>query len=110
MSFCDNCFVGEDAPGLHHPHSVLITSTAQLLRTREYPKVRRPFLPRGRVFNPDGIPGKIQKIGGIESYVATPSIPHPKERVLIFLTDIFGLSLVNNRVRNPHGLVCLVGG
>ncbi|KAJ7812098.1 dienelactone hydrolase [Mycena olivaceomarginata] len=47
----------------------------------------------------EGTPeGKIEKIGGIESYVATPSIPHPKERVLIFLTDIFGLSLVNNRL------------
>ncbi|KAF7333527.1 Dienelactone hydrolase endo-1,3,1,4-beta-D-glucanase [Mycena venus] len=47
----------------------------------------------------EGTPeGKIETIGGIECYVATPTIPHPKERMLIFLTDIFGLALPNNRL------------
>ncbi|KAJ6510798.1 Alpha/Beta hydrolase protein [Mycena sanguinolenta] len=47
----------------------------------------------------DGTPeGKIETIGGIECYVATPTIPHPSERVLIYLTDIFGLALENNRL------------
>ncbi|KAJ6558375.1 Alpha/Beta hydrolase protein [Mycena capillaripes] len=47
----------------------------------------------------EGTPeGKLEKIGGIECYIATPTIPYPKERVLIFLTDIFGLALPNNRL------------
>ncbi|KAJ7123781.1 chlorocatechol-degradation protein [Mycena crocata] len=47
----------------------------------------------------DGTPeGKTESIGGIECYVATPTIPYPKDKVLIFLTDIFGLALPNNRL------------
>ncbi|KAJ7102845.1 dienelactone hydrolase endo-1,3,1,4-beta-D-glucanase [Mycena epipterygia] len=47
----------------------------------------------------DGTPeGKIEMIGGIECYVATPTIAHPEDKVLIFLTDIFGLALANNRL------------
>ncbi|KAJ7242374.1 Alpha/Beta hydrolase protein [Mycena haematopus] len=47
----------------------------------------------------DGTPeGTIETIGGIECYVATPTVPHPSERVLIFLTDVFGLALENNRL------------
>ncbi|KAK7039354.1 dienelactone hydrolase endo-1,3,1,4-beta-D-glucanase [Favolaschia claudopus] len=42
--------------------------------------------------------GKIEKIGGIECYVATPTIPHPVERVVLLLTDIFGLAGQNNRL------------
>ncbi|KAJ6542006.1 chlorocatechol-degradation protein [Mycena vulgaris] len=42
--------------------------------------------------------GKTETIGGIECYVATPTIPYPKDKVLIFLTDIFGLALANNRL------------
>ncbi|KAJ7237268.1 dienelactone hydrolase endo-1,3,1,4-beta-D-glucanase [Mycena haematopus] len=44
----------------------------------------------------EGTPeGKIESIGGIECYVATPTIDYPKDKVVLFLTDIFGLSLVN---------------
>ncbi|KAJ7187110.1 chlorocatechol-degradation protein [Mycena filopes] len=47
----------------------------------------------------DGTPeGKIEQIGGIECYVATPTIAHPSDKVLLFLTDIFGLALQNNRL------------
>ncbi|KAJ7018476.1 chlorocatechol-degradation protein [Mycena alexandri] len=47
----------------------------------------------------DGTPeGKIEKIGGIECYIATPTIAHPTDKVLVFLTDIFGLALQNNRL------------
>ncbi|KAJ7457954.1 Alpha/Beta hydrolase protein [Mycena galericulata] len=47
----------------------------------------------------EGTPeGKIEKIGGVECYVATPSTAYPKDKVLIFLTDIFGLALANNRL------------
>ncbi|KAJ7276885.1 alpha/beta-hydrolase [Mycena rebaudengoi] len=40
--------------------------------------------------------GKHEKIGGIDTYIATPVIPYPKDKVVIFLTDVFGLALQNN--------------
>ncbi|KAJ7609045.1 dienelactone hydrolase endo-1,3,1,4-beta-D-glucanase [Roridomyces roridus] len=47
----------------------------------------------------DGTPeGKVEKIGGIETYVATPSVDYPKDKVVLFLTDIFGLPLVNAKL------------
>jgi hypothetical protein len=46
----------------------------------------------------EGTPaGKIETIGGVRSYVATPSGEHAKEKVLLLLTDIFGLELVNGQ-------------
>ncbi|KAJ7074716.1 chlorocatechol-degradation protein [Mycena amicta] len=47
----------------------------------------------------EGTPeGKIEQIGGIECYVATPAVSYPNKKVLVFLTDIFGLALQNNRL------------
>jgi len=47
----------------------------------------------------EGTPeGKIEQIGGIECYVATPTIDYPKDKVLLFLTDVFGIPLENNRL------------
>ncbi|PPQ72441.1 hypothetical protein CVT26_003770 [Gymnopilus dilepis] len=40
--------------------------------------------------------GKFEKIGGVESYVATPSGDYPKDKVILFLPDVFGLPLTNN--------------
>ncbi|KAJ7269533.1 chlorocatechol-degradation protein [Mycena rebaudengoi] len=40
--------------------------------------------------------GKHEKIGGIDCYIATPVIPYPKDKLVIFLSDIFGLALQNN--------------
>ncbi|OCH96371.1 alpha/beta-hydrolase [Obba rivulosa] len=42
--------------------------------------------------------GKLEKIGGIECYVGTPTVDYPKDKVVLFLTDVFGLSLVNNKL------------
>jgi len=43
--------------------------------------------------------GKTEKIGGVECYVATPSnADYPKDKVVLFLTDVFGLPLVNNKL------------
>jgi hypothetical protein len=39
--------------------------------------------------------GKIEKIGGVESYVATPEVDYPKDKVVLFLPDVFGHKLVN---------------
>ncbi|KAJ6632109.1 chlorocatechol-degradation protein [Mycena sp. CBHHK59/15] len=40
--------------------------------------------------------GKTATIDGVECYIATPTTPYPKDKALIFLTDIFGLALPNN--------------
>ncbi|KAF8074669.1 dienelactone hydrolase endo-1,3,1,4-beta-D-glucanase [Lyophyllum atratum] len=44
----------------------------------------------------DGTPeGKWEEIGGVKSYVATPAIDYPKDKVVLFLTDVFGVQLLN---------------
>ncbi len=48
-----------------------------------------------------GRPGKIEKIGGVECYVATPTGEYPKDKVVLFLTDVFGIPLINNKVSLP---------
>ncbi|KZT25121.1 alpha/beta-hydrolase [Neolentinus lepideus HHB14362 ss-1] len=42
--------------------------------------------------------GKIETIGGVESYVATPTVDYPKNKVILFLTDVFGYYLDNNKL------------
>jgi len=42
--------------------------------------------------------GKIEQIGGVECYVATPSGDYPKDKVVLIMTDVFGLALVNNKL------------
>ncbi|KAL1682888.1 Alpha/Beta hydrolase protein [Schizophyllum commune] len=47
----------------------------------------------------EGTPtGKIEKINGVDTYVATPEVDYPKDKVLLLLTDIYGLPLVNNQL------------
>ncbi|KAJ7261866.1 dienelactone hydrolase endo-1,3,1,4-beta-D-glucanase [Mycena rebaudengoi] len=44
----------------------------------------------------DGTPeGKIETIGGVKAYVATPTVDYPKDKILLYLPDVFGLELVN---------------
>ena len=43
-------------------------------------------------------PGKWEKIGGVDCYVSTPTVDYPKDKVLLFLTDAFGLELTNSLV------------
>lgn len=43
--------------------------------------------------------GKFENIGGFNCYVATPTGDYPKDIVVLFLTDVFGLALNNNLVR-----------
>jgi hypothetical protein len=38
-------------------------------------------------------------INGIKTYVATPKVDYPKDKAVIYLTDVFGLELPNNLVR-----------
>jgi len=42
--------------------------------------------------------GKWEEINGVKSYVATPSKDYPKDKAIIFLTDLFGPDLINNRL------------
>ncbi|KAI0685890.1 dienelactone hydrolase endo-1,3,1,4-beta-D-glucanase [Cytidiella melzeri] len=42
--------------------------------------------------------GQHTQIGGIDCYVATPSFPYPKDKVILILTDVFGIPLINNRL------------
>ena len=44
------------------------------------------------------IKGKLEKIGGIDSYVAIPSGEYPKDKVILFLPDVFGYVLPNAQV------------
>lgn len=44
--------------------------------------------------------GKWEKIGGIDSYVATPTGDYPKNKAILFLADAFGPQLCNNQVRS----------
>ncbi|KAI0031332.1 alpha/beta-hydrolase [Vararia minispora EC-137] len=40
--------------------------------------------------------GTYEEIGGIKTYVAKPKGDYPKDKAILFLTDIFGLELPNN--------------
>ncbi|KAJ8487747.1 hypothetical protein ONZ45_g14220 [Pleurotus djamor] len=48
----------------------------------------------------DGTPeGEWTKIGGIDAYASTPKdADYPKDKVILFLTDIFGPQLINNQL------------
>jgi dienelactone hydrolase len=45
-----------------------------------------------------GVSGKVEKIAGVDVYVATPEQDYPKDKAILFLMDIFGLDLENNKV------------
>ncbi|EIW59825.1 alpha/beta-hydrolase [Trametes versicolor FP-101664 SS1] len=42
--------------------------------------------------------GKIVQIGGVECYVGTPTSEYAKNKVILFLSDVFGIPLVNNKL------------
>ena len=44
--------------------------------------------------------GKWEKIGGVDSYVATPTGDYPRNKAILFLSDAFGPQLQNNQVRS----------
>ncbi|CDO69655.1 hypothetical protein BN946_scf184851.g43 [Trametes cinnabarina] len=45
----------------------------------------------------EGTPeGQFTQVGGVDSYVATPKGDYPKDKVVLFLSDVFGLRLQNN--------------
>ncbi|EIW59808.1 alpha/beta-hydrolase [Trametes versicolor FP-101664 SS1] len=45
----------------------------------------------------EGTPaGQTTQYGGVETYIATPTTEYPKDKAVLFLTDVFGLKLQNN--------------
>ncbi|KAG5721839.1 Protein AIM2, partial [Termitomyces sp. T112] len=47
----------------------------------------------------EGTPeGKWEQIGGVNSYIATPTIEYPKDKVVLLLTDVFGPQLINSQL------------
>ena len=42
--------------------------------------------------------GKWEKLGGVDCYVAAPTIDYPKDKAVLFMADIFGAQLVNAQV------------
>ncbi|EIN05293.1 chlorocatechol-degradation protein [Punctularia strigosozonata HHB-11173 SS5] len=47
----------------------------------------------------EGTPeGTIEEIGGVPCYVSTPAEDYPKDKVVLFLTDVFGLAQNNKLV------------
>ncbi|KZW03094.1 alpha/beta-hydrolase [Exidia glandulosa HHB12029] len=47
----------------------------------------------------DGTPtGRIEKIGGVDTYVALPQGDYPKDKAILYLTDIFGIKFPNNQL------------
>ncbi|THH18711.1 hypothetical protein EW146_g2328 [Bondarzewia mesenterica] len=47
----------------------------------------------------EGTPeGTFETINGIKTYVAKPTVDYPKDKALLFLPDVFGFELENNRL------------
>ncbi|CAL1702668.1 unnamed protein product [Somion occarium] len=47
----------------------------------------------------EGTPeGKIEKIGGIRSYIATPHGEYSKDKVIVFIPDVFGIDMDNGKL------------
>lgn len=42
--------------------------------------------------------GELTTINGVTVYIAKPSLDYPKDKVILFLSDVFGLELINNKV------------
>ncbi|KIK49101.1 hypothetical protein CY34DRAFT_7765 [Suillus luteus UH-Slu-Lm8-n1] len=42
--------------------------------------------------------GTLMSIGGVACYVATPTIDYPKDKVILFLPDVFGIQLINAKL------------
>jgi hypothetical protein len=85
MSLCENCFKGVTHEGT--PSGMLGVPISMYL-VRSYPQ-----------------PGTVEKLNGVDCYIATPSGDYDKTKVLLLLTDIFGWEFVNNRVSIPTRFV-----
>jgi hypothetical protein len=53
--------------------------------------------------------GKWEKIGGVDSYVATPAGDYPQNKAILFLTDVFGPQIPNAQVCSSYDLGDVAG-
>ncbi|KAI0073690.1 alpha/beta-hydrolase [Panus rudis PR-1116 ss-1] len=42
--------------------------------------------------------GKIEEIGGVRCYVAVPEVEYPKDNVVLFFSDLYGIDFINNQL------------
>ena len=53
-------------------------------------------------FTTDDVPfssqGTIKEFGGIQCYISTPEGDYAKDKVVVYLSDVFGIPLKNNKV------------
>ncbi|THH00654.1 hypothetical protein EW026_g1919 [Hermanssonia centrifuga] len=48
----------------------------------------------------EGTPeGKVEQIGGVDCYIATPSVEYPTDKVILYIPDVFGIQLVNHKLQ-----------
>lgn len=72
----------------------------QVSATKARPRVRFRLDPKFscKTHSFDLFSGQTTQYGGVETYIATPTTEYPKDKVVLFLTDVFGLKLQNNLV------------
>jgi len=47
----------------------------------------------------EGTPkGKVEKVGGIDTYVALPTVDYPKDKAVLFLPDVLGIHMPNSQL------------
>ncbi|KIK05023.1 hypothetical protein K443DRAFT_4204 [Laccaria amethystina LaAM-08-1] len=75
MSFCKNCIKGASSAS---------------------PRLLEPPIPNNHIYQASHAKEpRRELIGSVNSYVATPTIDYPKDKVVLLLTDVFGPQLVN---------------
>ena len=97
MSFCKDCISGMELLFLRdHEHQR--DDPFQVLVMKAHPKVNPIILILCHShFQPPT--GTYEEINGIKTYVATPTTDYPKNKAILYISDVFGLELQNNRVR-----------
>ncbi|KAG6328753.1 hypothetical protein ID866_10335 [Astraeus odoratus] len=89
MSLCKDCIKGEQ--------TYFMTMRGRLSLTESH--VRRFWtLPAG----------EIEFIGGVRCYVGTPSEEYAKDKAILFLSDVFGIDLINAQVRTSFAALISV--
>ncbi len=53
-----------------------------------------------RLLEADRGEGKLEVIGGVACYTATPEGDYAKDKVVLYLSDAIGIPLVNNKASN----------
>jgi len=72
-----------------------VSTTRAFLRVHLYSFILATIVEGGR---PSADVGEVEVIGGVKCYVGTPSGECPKEKAILFLTDVFGIQLINSQV------------